>query len=435
MNTINILCTADLHIGRSSSVSHEIDLDLTSQGAWRRITDLAISDGADAVVIAGDVFDSLASSLQERKKFHDGVMRLGKSGIPVIAVTGNHDFDALPSYAAAFPCESFILLGSREWNSRVVPTNSGQVRFLGQSFNTVYERSAATSPILDPIPGVPTIGILHGELVANSVYRPIPISVLDHPAEAWVLGHIHIPQGILGTRVPAIYPGSPQALDFGETGIHGVNWLKIEGMQASFGATIPISTIRYAIETVDVSGESSSPNLSLEKAVRERAKILSLTTSEGSYCSLRVNALVSERWNRKVEGPIQGEGFEWQLVTITVPPSIDDVFRDVNDSSAVGYVARIVAGLLADDGDPRAFERNVAPEWIQLAQEVAARATTELQMQYRTYAGKAASDHRVEHLPPDLLPEDAIKRAKQYLLASSLDLYRQLNEQLDGGAS
>jgi hypothetical protein len=56
-------------------------------------------------------------------------------------------------------------------------------------------------------------------------------------------------------------------------------------------------------------------------------------------------------------------------------------------------------------------------------------------MQYRLYAGKAATDHRVEHLPPDLPPENAAKKAKQLLLSSSLDLYRQLNEQLKGGAA
>ena len=52
MAVINILCTADLHLGRISSIGHEVDLDITALGAWRRIVDLAISQGADAVVIA-----------------------------------------------------------------------------------------------------------------------------------------------------------------------------------------------------------------------------------------------------------------------------------------------------------------------------------------------------------------------------------------------
>jgi predicted phosphodiesterase len=435
MNTINILCTADLHIGRSSSVSHEVDLDLSSQGAWRRITDLAISDGADAVVIAGDVFDSLASSLQERRKFHDGVVRLGKSGIPVIAVTGNHDFDALPSYAAAFPHESFVLLGMQGWDTRVIETKSGRVRFVGQSFTTVYERSPATAPELEPIHGVPTIALLHGDLVPNSVYRPISTSVLDRPVDAWVLGHIHLPQIIVGAKVPAIYPGSPQALDFGETGVHGVSWLVIEGTNATFGPTIPISTVRYAFETVDVSEEMGVTNHILEDAVGRRARYLFPSTSEGGYCALRVNALVSGEGFQLKEELIDGDGFEWQLVSLSVQPSIDDVFRDASDSSAVGQSARIIAGLLADLEDPRAIGREIPPEWVRLAQQVALRATSEVQIQYRQYAGKAASDHRVEHLPPDLKTENATQKAKQLLLCSALDLYRQLNEQLNGGAA
>jgi hypothetical protein len=118
-----------------------------------------------------------------------------------------------------------------------------------------------------------------------------------------------------------------------------------------------------------------------------------------------------------------------------VQPSIDDVFRDASDSSAVGQSARIIAGLLADLEDPRAIGREVPPEWVRLAQQVAARATSEVQIQYRQFAGKAATDHRVEHLPPDLPTKDATQKAKQFLLSSALDLYRQLNEQLSGGAA
>jgi len=193
--------------------------------------------------------------------------------------------------------------------------------------------------------------------------------------------------------------------------------------------------MRYAIETINVSEETDAPGLALEHAVRERAKCLSIATSEGSYCALRIDALVSADGVKKTDEPIDGDGFEWQLVTITVPPSIEDVFRDAADASAVGQAARIVAGLLADLEDPRAVGRAIAPEWVRLAQQIAARAASELQMQYRLYAGKAATDHRVEHLPPDLPLENAVKKAKQLLLSSSLDLYRQLNEQLKGGAA
>jgi len=435
MAVIKILCTADLHLGRSSSIAQEVDLDITAMGAWRRIVALAIDQMADVVVIAGDVFDSFASSLQERKHFHDGVVRLADEKIPVVAVTGNHDHDALPAYAAAFSHESFLLLGLRGWEERVISTKSGPVRFVGQSFTSVFERAPATSPVLEPMPGVPTVAILHGDLVPNSAYRPVSTSVLDRPADAWVLGHIHVPLQIASAKVPSIYPGSPQALDFGETGSHGINWLEIEGMKATFAPTIPISTVRYEILDVDVSGKPGSPSLVLEDAVRTRARSLSPATSDRGYCALRVDALVSGEGVKKVEEPINGDGFEWQLMSIAVPPSIDDVFRDVADASAVGQTARIIAGLLADLGDARSTGREISPDWIRLARRLAKQAAPEMQMQYRLYLGKAAEDHRIEHLPPDLPDVEANKKAKQLLLFASLDLYRQLCEQLKGGAA
>ena len=71
----------------------------------------------------------------------------------------------------------------------------------------------------------------------------------------WLLGHIHAPREY---RSPghelALYPGSPWALDPGETGTHGV-WIAEFGPDREVTLTsIPISPVRYDTRTVDLTG-------------------------------------------------------------------------------------------------------------------------------------------------------------------------------------
>ena len=108
-----------------------------------------------------------------------------------------------------------------------------------------------SSPVDDyaftrPGPG-PVIGLLHGDLdVSGSPYAPLSsISLRGRPLDFWLLGHVHKP-GLSRTANQAniLYPGSPQAMDFGETGPHGV-WLLDTDVTGLVPVQWQISTVRY----------------------------------------------------------------------------------------------------------------------------------------------------------------------------------------------
>src|SRR5579862_8071207 len=108
MSDPRILCTADLHLGRSSACLGEAGgVDTSAAGAWLRIARRAVDDRADAVSIAGDVFDGLGTYFESRKAFLAGLELLDRESIPVIAVAGNHDFEALPRFARQHPLSNF----------------------------------------------------------------------------------------------------------------------------------------------------------------------------------------------------------------------------------------------------------------------------------------------------------------------------------------
>ncbi len=437
MSPIRILCTADLHLGRSSSVVHApTGVDLSAQGAWYRIVELALTEKADALVIAGDVFDSLASSLQERGRFDVGLRRLTDSGIPVVAVSGNHDHDALPAYAEAFPNPGFHLLGRSGWEARVVGTRSGRVQFIGRCFTGTFERRSVLPALLDREPGMPTVGVLHGDLAPNSPYCPITPSDLDAPADAWVLGHIHIPNPVAAARVPSAYPGSPQALDFGESGVHGASWLELSGAQAVFSPTVPISNAGYDVAVLDMTSADIVDLTALQDVIERRAEALREGAGRDLYLCIRASVAVSGKPDPSVgvsEDVASGSGSEWQVTELSVQPSVDDVFSvAADDPGPVGHTARILIGLLATRGDPRLAGREVDAEWLALSGRLVEASAAAVQSSHRAILGPIARDGYAERIPETLEDDEANERARRHLLSSSWELFGQFRADSEG---
>ncbi len=111
-----LLFVGDIHLGRRPSrLPADLDFyallpsDLTPEAAFRSLVDHAIAGGVDAVVLAGDVVDGLDDRFEAYAHLKAGVVRLIDAGVPLFAVAGNHDVEALPRLAAQI--EGFRLIG------------------------------------------------------------------------------------------------------------------------------------------------------------------------------------------------------------------------------------------------------------------------------------------------------------------------------------
>ncbi|MEF8866370.1 MAG: metallophosphoesterase, partial [Salinibacter sp.] len=91
-----ILCTGDLHLGRYPSGVHSRDREWAVDRVWENTVSYAIQQAVDGVVLTGDVVDAQNKRYEALGPLQRGLRRLGDAGIPVVAVAGNHDFDALP---------------------------------------------------------------------------------------------------------------------------------------------------------------------------------------------------------------------------------------------------------------------------------------------------------------------------------------------------
>lgn len=263
-----ILCMGDVHLGRRPA---RLPAGLSCQTAgprqaWNAFVNRALELKVGAVVLTGDVVDESNRFYEAFTILHSGVAKLVEAGVPIFAVSGNHDYDILPRLADEI--QDFRLLGrGGQWEEAVLQSDSGPtLRFQGWSFPS---RHVTTSPLADYLPpddGVPTVGLLHCDCGAPaSSYGPVSLAELKAKApDIWLLGHIHVP-GLLARGGPTIlYPGSPQGLDPSEQGPHGAWMVDMEPGQVPSVELLPLAELRW--ERVDLSLEQAADEQSLQQA-------------------------------------------------------------------------------------------------------------------------------------------------------------------------
>lgn len=258
--TIQILCTGDLHLGRHPTrIPEPLDgPNCSPRSVWQDIVRDAIDRGVDVVVLTGDVADRENRYFEAYGALEAGVVELDNAGIPVITVAGNHDSEFLPRMVDDIDLDNLHLLGENgTWERWTLKKNGDTAaHFDGWSFP---DQHVSTSPLvgydLEVDDNTPQIGVLHGELDSQgSRYAPVRSSELrDTPVACWLLGHIHTPGIKIESDPTTLYPGSPQALDPGEQGIHGPWLISIDSDNTVTTEQIPMGTACYDSIQVDVS--------------------------------------------------------------------------------------------------------------------------------------------------------------------------------------
>jgi DNA repair protein SbcD/Mre11 len=275
---VRILLTGDLHLGRSSSSVGGGCAGHRAADAWEHIVDLAIERGVFGVVMSGDVVDQSNRFFEATGPLSQGLRRLAAKGIGTVAVAGNHDHSVLPALAQQYggPEFRFTLLGrGGAWEHHVVSDNgSPALRLVGWSFPA---ESCTTDPLQSFPSNLPTdlpvLGLVHGDLDAGgSRYAPLSGSALKaKPVGGWLLGHIHAPRRDSQPGIPwLLYPGSPQALDPGERGPHGVWIAEVTPTAVNPPTQVALSSVRYESVAVDVT--PATDDLGLRLCLRDRLR-------------------------------------------------------------------------------------------------------------------------------------------------------------------
>ena len=102
--------TADLHLGKRL---HDVPLLEDQIYMLDELRRLAVERAADAVVIAGDVYQSSSPPSEAMSAFDGFVTALAAEGIRVFAISGNHDSERRVSYLASLVRGSGIYVSER----------------------------------------------------------------------------------------------------------------------------------------------------------------------------------------------------------------------------------------------------------------------------------------------------------------------------------
>ncbi|HEX6925781.1 MAG TPA: DNA repair exonuclease [Longimicrobiaceae bacterium] len=295
---MKILCTADVHIGRRPTrLPGRVDTSAHSCArAWSNLVDCAIAEGVQLVLVAGDLVDQANRYYEAAGPVEAGVRALVSHGIGTVAVAGNHDHNTLPWVASRFRRDEFRLLGQQgRWERHTVERDGRPVLHIdGWSFPAAVFLDDPLQPYpRRPRDGVPVIGLLHADLdQPNSRHAPVSLAALRAaPVDFWLLGHIHrsaLRQHAGGAAL--LYPGSPQAMDPGEPGVHGPWIVEIDSGGRFHARMLPLSTVRYDSIEVDVAGADEEAEVDRRVVASVHSALAAVEPEAGplQYLSLRV---------------------------------------------------------------------------------------------------------------------------------------------------
>ncbi|MEM7709280.1 MAG: DNA repair exonuclease, partial [Pseudomonadota bacterium] len=289
VSVIRFIHAADLHLDsplRSIALRDPVlgaRLRLASRGVLSRIVDAAISRQADALVLAGDVFDGAEPDLTARAYLTTELARLAREGVPTIVIRGNHD--ALMDLNRYGPLgEDVHLLDS----DRPTVTIAG-VDFHGLSFDAPHAHESALPRYPVPTAGRRNVGLMHTSLDAAAGHDPYaPCSLgelMDYGYEYWALGHVHRRSQQAQDGCCVVMPGIPQGRHAREPGLGSVTLVTLR--DAPEVEVIPVARLAFASLEIDLSGlhdgaaRVDAAAEALGRAARESADVALRVTLSG----------------------------------------------------------------------------------------------------------------------------------------------------------
>lgn len=144
-------------------------LRLATRTALANLVDLAIEEAADALLIAGDLFDGDWLDYGTGAHFAREMNRLRDAAIPVIAVAGNHDAASRITKVLRMP-DNFRMLSTKEAETAVYEDLGLAVHGQGFATPAVLDDLSAGYPA--PLAGYTNVGLLHTSADGRPGHQP-----------------------------------------------------------------------------------------------------------------------------------------------------------------------------------------------------------------------------------------------------------------------
>jgi DNA repair exonuclease SbcCD nuclease subunit len=223
---VKIIHTGDLHLGMTfKSLGEKSKLHRRDcQDVFSNIIELTIKEKANALLIAGDLFDEPNPSKSIVTFVIDELKKLKNENIPVFIITGNHDPYKKDSLWFSYSFPSNVVIFD---SNNLEPKSIGDLEVYGLAY---------TNNTKEPLKGFKAeksdkfkVGLIHGSTTnikedddPEYSYRPITKTQIDGSGLDYIaLGHFHDLLEVK-SKVKCFYCGSPEGLSFKNKSDSGV---------------------------------------------------------------------------------------------------------------------------------------------------------------------------------------------------------------------
>lgn len=330
--------------------------------AFENLVDLAIEEKVAFVLLAGDLYDG------DWKDFSTGIFlsrqmgRLGKNGISVFAVAGNHDAANRMTKALDHPA-NMRLFSSRKVETQKLETCG--VAIHGRSFGTQHVDKNLAAEFVSAQKGMFNIGLLHTSLDGRAGHAPYAPCTLDDLRskgyQYWALGHVH-KQEFVSEDPHVVFPGCIQGRHIRETGAKGCVLVTVADGSVSEIEKRPLDVLRWVSSLVDLTDASDMTE------VLERARLSisdQMSSAEGRPIAMRLRfegatavsnelAAYPERFEQRIKAlgaEIAGDDLWLEKIEIATASKLD-LNAVLAEGSAFG---NLLAGIMATPPKPEAI--------------------------------------------------------------------------------
>lgn len=256
---MRFLHASDLHIDSPLRGLDRYDgapierLRTATRSALEHLVDKALAERVDFLLLAGDIYD------RDWQDFHTGLffrvqmVRLGRAGIRVFIIQGNHDAQGVITRQLLLP-SNVTVFSSR--TAQTVCIDELSVAIHGRSFRDRVEDEDLVPSYPTPVPGYFNIGMLHTSLSGrpgHDTYAPTDVATLTAKGyDYWALGHIHARE-VIAEAPRIVFPGNLQGRHANETGPKGCEIVSVEAgrIEAEF---TPLDVVRWSQVSVPLEG-------------------------------------------------------------------------------------------------------------------------------------------------------------------------------------
>jgi DNA repair exonuclease SbcCD nuclease subunit len=270
MPLVKFVHAADLHLDSPFAGIRDVQPEIASTlyqatfDAYHNIIELCLQERVDALMVAGDVFDSADRSLRAQIKFAEGLNTLHQAAIQSFICHGNHDpLDGWEAQIDMPPsCHRF---GAAVQRVPVFKDEPDKVVVHGVSYpqrdirhNLIPEFGRVTA-------GPFHIALLHANVGNNAnhdAYAPCSLGDLEQThIDYWALGHVHSRQILRHATPTVVYPGNPQGRHPNETGERGVYLVEVSDSREVKVDFRPVDVVRWETVSVNISNLQSDQEL------------------------------------------------------------------------------------------------------------------------------------------------------------------------------